>query len=237
MAEKKFAKYIKRLEFKDRGPSNYRQVATINGKEFNVDFNIEYGAYWAAGRMAEGAIEAHKHDYNQILFFLGADPNDMGELNADIELCMGEGEELDKLRVVNTSAVAIPAGLAHYPSTITTMKKRFLYMEISQSNELKEEIKGLGNAPSNRQLVELDFRFHRGLYHATKNSQLAQLLDRLLSHYLRFWLSIPREIEPKSFFKETAEIIRAVESKDNARVKEASTEHIKKSIDEIMGTF
>ena len=109
--------------------------------------------------------------------------------------------------------------------------------ELAALNELKEEIKGLGNAPSNRQLVELDFRFHRGLYHATKNSQLAQLLDRLLSHYLRFWLSIPREIEPKSFFKETAEIIRAVESKDNARVKEASTEHIKKSIDEIMGTF
>jgi len=140
MAGKKFEKYIKKLEFKDRGPGNYRQVATINGKEFNVDFSIEYGAYWAAGRMAEGAIEAHKHDYNQILFFLGADPDDMGELNADIELCMGEGEELDKLRVVNTSAVAIPAGLAHYPSTITTMKKRFLYMEISQSNELKEEI-------------------------------------------------------------------------------------------------
>ena len=109
--------------------------------------------------------------------------------------------------------------------------------ELAALNELKEEIKGLGNAPSNRQLVELDFRFHRGLYHATKNSQLAQLLDRLLSHYLRFWLSIPREIEPQSFFKETAEIIRAVESKDNARIKEASTEHIKKSIDEIMGTF
>ena len=109
--------------------------------------------------------------------------------------------------------------------------------ELAALNELKEEIKELGNAPTNRQLVELDFRFHRGLYHATKNSQLAQLLDRLLSHYLRFWLSIPREIEPKSFFKETAEIILAVESKDNARVKEASTEHIKKSIDEIMGTF
>jgi hypothetical protein len=140
MAGNKFEKYIKKLEFKDRDPSNYRQVATINGKEFDVDFNIKYGAYWAAGRMAEGTIEAHKHDYNQILFFLGADPDDMGELNADIELCMGEGEELEKLRVVNTSAVAIPAGLAHYPSTITTMKKRFLYMEISQSNQLKKEI-------------------------------------------------------------------------------------------------
>jgi len=109
--------------------------------------------------------------------------------------------------------------------------------ELVALNELKEEIKGLGNAPSNRQLVELDFRFHRGLYHATKNSQIAQLLDRLLSHYLRFWLSIPREIKPKSFFKETAEIIQAVESKNKATVKKASTEHIKKSIDEIMGTF
>jgi hypothetical protein len=90
--------------------------------------------------MVEDAIEAHTHDYNQILFFLGADPDDMGELNADIELCMGEGEEMEKLRVVNTSAVAIPAGLAHFPSTINTMKKRFLYMEISQSNKKTKEI-------------------------------------------------------------------------------------------------
>ena len=46
MAEKKFEKYIRKLKFKDRDPGHYRQVASINGKEFDVDFNIKLGACW-----------------------------------------------------------------------------------------------------------------------------------------------------------------------------------------------
>jgi hypothetical protein len=136
MAEKKYARYVKKLKFKERGPGNYRQVTSVNGREFGIDFNIELGAYWAAGLMGAGKREAHKHDYNQILFFFGADPDDMGELNAEIELCMGE--ELEKNRIINTSAMAVPSGLPHFPATITHMDKRFLYMEISCANKLKE---------------------------------------------------------------------------------------------------
>lgn len=138
MAERKYERYVKKLKFKERGIGNYHQVTSVNGKEFGIDFNIEYGAYWAAGLMGAGKIESHKHDYNQIMFFLGADPDDMGELNAEIELCMGE--ENEKNRIVNTSAMAIPAGLPHFPSTIINMNKRFLYMEVSCSNKLKETV-------------------------------------------------------------------------------------------------
>jgi len=63
------------------------------------------------------------------------------------------------------------------------------------------------------------------------------MLERLLNHYLRFWLSIPREIEPQSFFAETLEIIQAVEAKDDVRLRATSAAHIKKSVDEIMGAF
>ena len=103
--------------------------------------------------------------------------------------------------------------------------------------ELKKEILEIGDVPSNRQLVEMDVKFHRTLFQATKNSQLAQMLERLLIHYLRFWLSISREIEPRSFFSETLEIIQAVEAKDDARLRATSAAHIKNSVDEIMGAF
>jgi len=109
--------------------------------------------------------------------------------------------------------------------------------ELASLDELKKEILKIGDVPSNRQLVEMDVKFHRTLFQATKNSQLAQMLERLLIHYLRFWLSIPREIEPRSFFAETLEIIQAVEAKDDVRLRAASTEHIKNSVDEIMGAF
>ncbi len=109
--------------------------------------------------------------------------------------------------------------------------------ELASLDELKKEILEIGDVPSNRQLVEMDVKFHRTLFQATKNSQLAQMLERLLIHYLRFWLSIPREIEPRSFFAETLEIIQAVEAKDDARLRATSAKHIKNSVDEIMGAF
>ena len=109
--------------------------------------------------------------------------------------------------------------------------------ELASLNELKKEILEIGDVPSNRQLVEMDVKFHRTLFQATKNSQLAQMLERLLIHYLRFWLSIPREIEPRSFFAETLEIIQAVEVKDDVRLRATSAAHIKNSVDEIMGAF
>jgi DNA-binding GntR family transcriptional regulator len=109
--------------------------------------------------------------------------------------------------------------------------------ELAALGELGKEIMQLDESASNRQMIELDVKFHQRLFQGTKNSQLAQLLDRLLSHYLRFWLSIPREIGRQSFFAETLEIIRAIEAKDEARLRAASAAHIKKSVDEIMSTF
>jgi DNA-binding GntR family transcriptional regulator len=109
--------------------------------------------------------------------------------------------------------------------------------ELKTLGELRTKMREIKNMESNKEMVELDTRFHQTLYTATKNSQLAILLDRLLSHYLRFWLSIPRVIDPEKFFYETFEMIKAIESKDEPKLRAASAEHIKNSIDAIMGTF
>jgi DNA-binding GntR family transcriptional regulator len=109
--------------------------------------------------------------------------------------------------------------------------------ELGSLGKLKKEILEIGDAPSNRQLVELDVRFHRTLFQATKNTQLAQMLEQLLIHYQRFWLSIPREIEAESFFSGTIEMIQAIEAKDDVRLRAESINHIKNSVDEIMGAF
>jgi DNA-binding GntR family transcriptional regulator len=61
------------------------------------------------------------------------------------------------------------------------------------------------------------------------------LLERLLSHYLRFWLTGLQEIKSETFFKEAVEIIQALETKDEVRLKAASTAHIKVSLDTIPG--
>ncbi len=109
--------------------------------------------------------------------------------------------------------------------------------ELVSLTHLEKEISGVKGEVSNRRLIELDSRFHQILYAASRNAQAAQLLENLLAQYLRFWLSIPREIDVPSFFNETKGIIRAVKARDEEGLKKASQEHIRKSFEEIMGTF
>jgi len=109
--------------------------------------------------------------------------------------------------------------------------------ELTALGELEKEILQIDDTSSNNQMIELDVKFHQSLFRAAKNSQLAQLLERMLGHYLRFWLAIPREIEPQSFFAETLEIIQAIKAKDEVKLRVSSVEHIKRSVDEIMGSF
>ena len=106
---------------------------------------------------------------------------------------------------------------------------------LANLKQLRDEISGLRDGVTNREIVELDVKFHQLLYRETKNTQLTTMLDRMLSHYLRFWLSSPNPIKRDTFFKDELEMIHAMETKDEIRLKAATTAHIKASLDEIMG--
>ncbi|MFA5309679.1 MAG: hypothetical protein WC370_09390 [Dehalococcoidales bacterium] len=129
MADKKYSKYVIPFDFKNDRPGFYRQVAAVSGQPFGLEFNIEYGAYWAAGNMGTEPPRPHTHDYNQVMLWLGGDGHDMGELGAEVELNLGE--EGETYMITSSSAVAVPAGLQHYPAAIARMSRRFIYMEVS----------------------------------------------------------------------------------------------------------
>ncbi|MBI5580103.1 MAG: GntR family transcriptional regulator [Deltaproteobacteria bacterium] len=113
--------------------------------------------------------------------------------------------------------------------------QRITSEEVRQLKELAAEIQKMSESASNKEMVKLDVRFHSILFRATRNSHLATLLDRMLCHYLRFWLSFPHRINKASFFDQALEMIHAIEAKDENRLKAASAEHIEVSLDEIMG--
>ena len=101
--------------------------------------------------------------------------------------------------------------------------------------KLREEIRTVGRDAGKKEIVKLDFKLHRTIYEQTRNHQLAQLLERFLSHYLRFWLSSPGKIDPDIFFREALKIIEAIEANDEALLRATSSSHIKVSLDTIMG--
>ena len=109
--------------------------------------------------------------------------------------------------------------------------------DLEKLRALAREAQETGPGATNREMVELDFKIHHTIFQATCNIQLAQLLERLLYHYLRFWLSIPREIDKEALFGYLPGLIEAIEEKDEPRLRKISYEHISASVEEIMLSF
>ena len=106
---------------------------------------------------------------------------------------------------------------------------------LDELKALGSEIKKLSPRATKKEMVRLDFNFHRIIYRETQNQHLAQMLERLLSHYLRFWLSGPQQIKKETLFNDTLQMIKAIENKDEISLRASTAAHIKVSLDKIMG--
>ena len=129
MAATKYGEYVKGLSFKDFEQGGFRQATVMDSKFLGIDTHIVYGAYWTAGRMGKEPYLPHTHDFDQVMLFLGSDMDDLGELGAEIEFCIGE--EMETHMITSSTAVAIPKGVPHLPAAVNRLDKRFIFMEVS----------------------------------------------------------------------------------------------------------
>jgi hypothetical protein len=134
MVKTKYGHLIKSFTFKDFGPGLCRQGTELNGEFLGYDLNVQYGAYWFAGKMGQAPYGAEVHDFDQVLIWMGLDTYDMGYLGAEVELCLGKEKEIHM--VTTSTAVAVPKGTPHMPATINRMDDRFIFMTISLAPEL-----------------------------------------------------------------------------------------------------
>ncbi|MCG8618074.1 MAG: GntR family transcriptional regulator [Desulfobacterales bacterium] len=114
--------------------------------------------------------------------------------------------------------------------------ERITPAESRRLNELREQIHTFDANAGNQEIVDFDFDLHHFIFSITKNANLARILERILSHYLRFWLAIPRQIDHKDFFVETLELMDAIDQRDADLIRECTTSHIRNSVAQIMGT-
>jgi len=142
MAKTKYGDLVKSFDFQYDGPGSTRQGTELNGEYLGYDLNIQYGSYWAAGKIGE----AETHDFDQVMIFMGTDTWDMGYLGAEIELSLGT--EKEKHMVTTATAVAVPKGTVHMPADIGRMDDRFIYMTISLAPELTSNPVTLDDSPS-----------------------------------------------------------------------------------------
>jgi uncharacterized RmlC-like cupin family protein len=155
----KFAKYVKPIIFQDPGSGSIRPIARMDGAFLEGEkITVDMGTVVYAGKLGKEPYGAHTHDFDQLIYFLGGDCYNMGELNAEIELCLGQ--EKEKQLINSTTAVYVPRGFPHFPATVKNMKKRFYYIEVSLAPVYKETPVPGGSAPTEVKGMASKYRSH-----------------------------------------------------------------------------
>jgi hypothetical protein len=82
-------------------------------------------------------VEAHTHDFNEILAFIGSDPRDYHDLCGEIEFWLDDEKHI----LTKSCMVFIPAGLKHSPMVLRRIDKPICHFSIGQGKVYDKTIK------------------------------------------------------------------------------------------------
>src|SRR4030065_2709089 len=104
MAKSKYGKYFIRHPVKIGG---FGPELSYSGEtDYKTDFSLVIIRVTKPVLMEE---YAHYHDFDMYLYFLSFDPDNMGDLGAEIEIGLGSEREINK--ITTTTTVYIHAGM------------------------------------------------------------------------------------------------------------------------------
>jgi len=130
MTESKYAKYILKEPIVPPGMGHHPEITApvfqcVGEKEFNgAPFSINFDYITEPFMMIS---KAHAHDYDQFLFFIGGNPVNMADFNAEVELWLGEEQELHT--ITTASVVYVPKGLIHGPLIYRKIDKPIIFVD------------------------------------------------------------------------------------------------------------
>lgn len=131
--KKKYWRQIK------RGPFYFEAEPGMTGTSVWAHHD-EYGSgttlgYHCISEPGYTADFTHSHDNHELLCFLGGDPTDINDFDAEISICLGD--DLEEHIITSPSIVSIPPGLKHCPLIVRKCSKPFVFLEISTTKEYK----------------------------------------------------------------------------------------------------
>jgi len=119
MATTKYGKYVVKRPLNTEG--QWPAFMYTGETDYKSNFTIYFIRVTEPVLMEE---YAHSHDFDMYLHFLSYDPYNMEDLGAEIEIGLGEEQEI---HVITTPAsVYIPAGLIHCPLNFKRVDKPVL---------------------------------------------------------------------------------------------------------------
>ena len=116
-----------------QGPGNADHMTWMYGTDLEgLDVNIAWGFASQPGIWQRG-FGAHSHPADEILMFLGTDPEDPDSLGAEIEIDLGK--EHERYVFNKSSAVLCPAGLPHTPMVTRWVDRPFAFLLVNLAGD------------------------------------------------------------------------------------------------------
>ena len=141
MADRKYEKYIQTdLKLPEKVQYREEQYSKRATRILWLEDEIMEGAssvilswYWKATEK-EGS-PSHVHDFDEIVGFIGNDPQNPHDLGGEVEFWM-EDEEY----VLNKSCLIwVPSGLRHCPLRVTRVDRPLLFLAISMTKKYTKD--------------------------------------------------------------------------------------------------
>ncbi len=134
-AGKKYGDLVKKLELRDinrKSGGNADYIGWWSGKDME-DFKLNFTWAFHTGLGAWHEKDPHVHPNDECLLFVGLDPDNPEYLGAEIEIAMGEEQEI---HVFDTPTVVVaPKGLVHCPLITRRVDKPYSFSAICLNTE------------------------------------------------------------------------------------------------------
>lgn len=129
-----YQELVKEIPFQP-GVGVYDRCALLDQTFFGwYSLSLRYGLAARPGMLAEETAQQHTHDYDQLLWFLSADPEDAWSLGAELEISLGE--ENIRHRIAVPTVVVIPKGTPHFSPRVLRLDRRFTFLSVNASGAL-----------------------------------------------------------------------------------------------------
>ena len=128
MAESKYGKYVLREPIGKEPPP--RKSPTAKGislgmeglADIPINCNFNFVGIVAPHVLAD---PPHKHDVDELLFFISTDPKAGADLGGEVEVALGE--EWEKHVITTPAIICLPAGVQHAPIYVKKVNRPFYF--------------------------------------------------------------------------------------------------------------
>jgi hypothetical protein len=116
-----------------QGPGSADHLTWMKAKDLEgLNMNVAWGFFSQPG-VWQRSVGAHVHPADEVMIFLGTDPDDADYLGAEIEIDLGK--EHERYIFDKPSAIVCPAGLPHTPIVTRWVDKPYAFIMISLAGE------------------------------------------------------------------------------------------------------